>query len=223
MGVKRIVDTDFWKDAKVIDDYSPEDKYFWLYLLTNPQTRQLGVYKLPKKIVAFETGYSLDTVKVLLERFQNKYKAIIYSDDTQEIALLNYLRYSILKGGKPVLDCIAKDISLVKDKKLLNYIYQKVNTFDDTRETLTEIKKMLLPFYNYNDIHNDIYIYSIVPRIVPRIVPKEENPKQNSKENRFAPPTLEKVMDYCQERGNNIDAGKFVDFYQSKKLVCRQK
>jgi hypothetical protein len=30
------------------------------------------------------------------------------------------------------------------------------------------------------------------------------------------PPTLEQVQEYCLERNNNIDAQRFIDFYESK-------
>ena len=33
---------------------------------------------------------------------------------------------------------------------------------------------------------------------------------------RFTPPTAEEVKAYCRERGNNVDAQRFVDFYASK-------
>ena len=33
---------------------------------------------------------------------------------------------------------------------------------------------------------------------------------------RFTPPTVEEVSTYCQERGNAVDAQRFVDFYASK-------
>lgn len=33
---------------------------------------------------------------------------------------------------------------------------------------------------------------------------------------RFAPPSVEQVSAYCRERGNGIDAQRFVDFYASK-------
>lgn len=33
---------------------------------------------------------------------------------------------------------------------------------------------------------------------------------------RFAPPTLEEVQEYITEKGYNIDAERFIDFYQSK-------
>ena len=34
--------------------------------------------------------------------------------------------------------------------------------------------------------------------------------------NRFTPPTLEEVKAYCKERNNNVDAERFIDFYESK-------
>ena len=33
---------------------------------------------------------------------------------------------------------------------------------------------------------------------------------------RFAKPTVEEVRAYCEERGNNVDAQRFFDFYESK-------
>ena len=36
------------------------------------------------------------------------------------------------------------------------------------------------------------------------------------KQDRFTPPSLDEVKAYCSERGNNVDAEKFVDYYTSK-------
>ena len=179
MGISRIVNTDFWIDENIIDYYSPEDKYFWLYLLTNPQTRQLGIYKLPKKIMAFQLGYDLDTVLKLIDRFENNYKVIKYSKKTQEIAILNYIRYSIIKGGKPVIDCVAKDISQVKDKALLGYMYHKSKNTTDKRETVTVILEMLSSYENKMTMTNDNDNDSIVddtPHDTPTIRIIEEEP-----------------------------------------------
>ena len=172
MGINRIVNTDFWKDAKVIDCYTPKEKYFWLYILTNPQTRQLGVYKLPKKLIAFETGYNLNEINTLIKKFQYEYKAIIYSEETQEVAILNYLKYSIVKGGKPVIDCINKDISMVSDKRLMGEIYRHISNTNDERPTITTIIEMLSPYSNdiYNDNDNDNDNDSNGRRNVARIV-----------------------------------------------------
>lgn len=41
-----------------------------------------------------------------------------------------------------------------------------------------------------------------------------ENPK--AKSTRFVPPSLEEVEAYCKSRNNKVDAGQFIDFYESK-------
>ena len=46
---------------------------------------------------------------------------------------------------------------------------------------------------------------------------KDDDKKGNgAREARFTPPSIEEVADYCQERGNGVDAARFVDFYSSK-------
>ena len=124
MAVKRIVSTAFWEDEKVINDFTPEDKYFFLYLLTNPRTTLLGVYRLVPKQAAFEMGYSLEAVLTLIERFENKYKTIRYNRNTCEIAIKNYLRYGIVSGGRPVLDLLKKTAGEVVDKSLIEFVKQ---------------------------------------------------------------------------------------------------
>lgn len=153
MGVKRIVDSAFWTDGKV-DDFSPEDKYFLLYLLTNPFSKQLGIYEISVKQAAFQLGYSEDAFRVLLDRFENKYHMILFSKETSEIAILNFLRHSILKGGKPVEDCIKREMVLVKNRTLIDKVFRHLNG----RKGLTgTVKKIIIEYFNENnnDIHND--------------------------------------------------------------------
>ena len=128
MGLKRIVSTDFWTDGKV-DDFTPEDKYFMLYLLTNPCSSLLGIYEISIKQAAFQMGYSPETVVGLIDRFQNKYGVILYSKRTSEIAIKNYLRHGIVKGGKPIADCLISDINRVKDKDVFEHVinYKDLN------------------------------------------------------------------------------------------------
>ena len=149
--MKRVIDTSFWTDDKVVDLFSPEDRYFFLYLMTNPHTTQLGIYAINKKYMAFESGYSLDTIKVLLDRFQNKYDIIRYSEKTGEIAIKNYLKHSIVKGGKPVEDLLVKEIKGIKDKQLLKYVFDAISDTEDINQSVETI----LPLLNVNDDDND--------------------------------------------------------------------
>lgn len=163
MSVKRVVDTDFWNDSKVSDLFSAEDKYFMLYLLTNPHTTQLGIYELSITKASNELGYSKDVVRVLLERFENKYGLIKYNEITNEIAIKNFLRHSIIKGGKPVMDCLLKEEKKVKDKSLLNYIFNNLSGYGDTLNTTV---KEFINNINININNNDNDNERIVPRIV---------------------------------------------------------
>lgn len=45
---------------------------------------------------------------------------------------------------------------------------------------------------------------------------KDSIGKVNNNIGRFTPPTLEEVTEYCQERKNNVNPQKFIDFYESK-------
>lgn len=156
----RVVQQSMWTDEKVIDNYSAEDKYFWLYLLTNPQCNQLGIYKLPIKIAAFQLGYSREQVMVLLERFDKKLHQIKYNFDTQEIAIGNYLYHSIISGGKPVFDAILKDANKISDKSLFVFVIEKMSKKDITNKTVESGIRLLkdkcnLPYEDDNDNEND--------------------------------------------------------------------
>lgn len=152
MAVKRIVSTSFWSDSKV-DTFSPEDKYFMLYLLTNPHTTQLGIYEFSTKHAAFEMGYSVETVRALLDRFQNRYAMIMYRPDTGEIAIKNYLKHSIVKGGKPVLDCLKKELSQVKSKDLIKFVFFANQNSENA--TVREFILYIQDIYKYNLNEND--------------------------------------------------------------------
>lgn len=173
MSYKRIVNSSFWTDSKVID-FSPEDKYFMLYLLTNPHCTLLGIYEINPKQCAFELGYSVDSVKVLFDRFENKYDVIRKSGN--EIAIKNFLRHSVITGGKPVKDCLEKEIRAVKDKRLLGYIIKNIIDKEDVNVSVKEVLE------KYRDLADDLPLQK-TPKVElveqkPKSKPKEEKKKQ---------------------------------------------
>lgn len=155
MAVKRIVDVQFWNDDKVIEFFSPQDKLFMLYLMTNPHSTQLGIYSINKKIIAFETGYSCEEINKLLNRFEKEYKMIKYSETTKEIAIKNYLKYSVIKGGKPVEDLLIKEIGQVKDKNLLKYVYSNIKNYEALNVTVKKVIDNIIINDNENENEND--------------------------------------------------------------------
>ena len=127
MAIYRHVHVEFWKDPKVLEELTPEDKLFFIYLLTNPNTTQIGVYKITKKQIAFELGFSIESVNVLMDRFINNYGLIKYNNDTREICLKNWGKYNLNKLGKPMLDCVKSELKNVDDKSLLEFIKPSIS------------------------------------------------------------------------------------------------
>ncbi|MGM0969746.1 MAG: conserved phage C-terminal domain-containing protein, partial [Bacillota bacterium] len=126
MAKFRHVHTTFWQDPKVTEELTPEDRYFYLYLITNPNTTQIGIYPITKKQMGFDLGYSIESVNSLMDRFINHHKLILYNNDTREMAIKNWPKYNLNKGGKPILDCVTKELKEVKDKSLMSVLYPKI-------------------------------------------------------------------------------------------------
>lgn len=144
MAKFRMVHTEFWNDPMVIEEMTPEDKYFFLYLLTNSNTKQAGIYQITKKQMAFDMGYSMETINSLLDRFLHHHKLIKYNDKTREIAIENWGKYNLRRGGKPMIDCITSELEDVKDRSLILYVGDKVDN--------KSIKKI---YDSYNGTGND--------------------------------------------------------------------
>lgn len=121
MAIYRNIQMAFWTDIKVVDDFTPEDKFFYLYLLTNPHTNLCGCYEISVKQMENETGYSRDTVEKLLKRFAEVHKVAYYSQDTKELLVLNWHKYNWTaseKFRKPLL----KEINSVKNDNFKGYL-----------------------------------------------------------------------------------------------------
>lgn len=111
MALYRNIHCAFWEDAFFMS-LTPEEKYFYLYLLTNPKTSQCGIYELPYQVAEFQTGYNRDTVVKLIQRFVD-YGKIKYHEPTKEVYLINWIKFNWNSSPK-VVKFIQKEIQNVK-------------------------------------------------------------------------------------------------------------
>jgi hypothetical protein len=126
MAKYRQIHTTFWNDPLILD-LTPEQKYFYLYLLTNPNVKQAGIYEISIRQITYHTGYNKETVEKLLELFVGLNK-IVLSKKTNEIAIVNFLKYNY-SASPTVKKCIEKELDEVKNKELIKYIYS-IDTLD---------------------------------------------------------------------------------------------
>ena len=121
MAKYRSIQTLFWSDSKIIDDFTPEDRYFYLYLLTNEKSNQIGCYELSIKQMCRDTGYNEETIRKLLDRFEKILHVIYYDTKTKEIFLKNWYKYNWLDSDKTRV-CIEKEFSSIKSSNLIELI-----------------------------------------------------------------------------------------------------
>ena len=128
--------------------FTPDEKLLFLYLLTNCNTTQIGVYKILFKEISFMTGFTEETVSIMMDRFENNYKIIKYNKKTREICIVNWAKYNLNKlGGKPIYDCIRSELKRVDDVSLLEVILVYI--------TKEEIKKLFIEAINERKGHDD--------------------------------------------------------------------
>ena len=114
--------------------------------------------------------------------------------------IAEFLKVSDTKAGKMVNDLIRKGY-VIKTKFDGRRRYIESNLISRLAESAKQTPKFCkadtqILGANYNKINND-----------------STNHQSNNK--KFVKPTYEEVNLYCNERGNNVDAQAFVDFYTS--------
>ncbi|MFP3376457.1 DnaD domain protein [Bacillus sp. SIMBA_069] len=122
MAVYRNVQVNFWQDEFILD-LTPEERYFYIYLLTGTKTKQCGIYVLPKRVAELETGYSMETVEKLLNRFV-AYGKILYDAETKELYILNWLHYNPILNTN-VEKCVLRELKTVKNKEFIHTFLRK--------------------------------------------------------------------------------------------------
>ena len=132
MALYRTITLSFWNDNKIVDDFTPEDRYFYLYILTNPHTNLIGCYEISVKQMSYETGYNVETIKKLIERMQSIHQVIIYKNETKEILIKNWYKYNWTKSDKLIKN-IEKNINLIKDDELKKIVLDIVDCFKNDR------------------------------------------------------------------------------------------
>lgn len=120
MATFRKVHVQFWGDP-FIQELTPEQKFFYLYLLTNDKTKQCGIYEITKRQICYDTGYNIDTVSKLL-RYCIDTDKIKYNAETNELAIKNWNKYNGSDSPK-VKTLVNQELKSVKDTVLIEYLY----------------------------------------------------------------------------------------------------
>lgn len=126
MAIYRNIHLSFWTDNKVADDFTPEDKFFYMYLLTNPQTNLCGCYEISYNQVMQHTGYNKETILRLLKRFDKHHNVIKFNEETREVLILHWYKYNWSKSEK-TLAGVSNVAKFIKSQEFKEYVYAVIN------------------------------------------------------------------------------------------------
>jgi hypothetical protein len=181
MATYRTVHLSFWTDSKVDDDFTPEDKYFFLYLLTNPHTNLCGCYEISMKQMVRETGYNEDTVKRLLSRMEHTHGVVQYDPATKEVFIPNWGKYNWCNSPKTKEGAV-KDVSFIKSERF--------------KKALSDT--LCIP-----------YVYPMYTSVTDTVTGTVSVSVTDKKKH----PTLEDIQAYVMEKGLNVDAKVFYEYF----------
>jgi hypothetical protein len=127
MARQRYINTKFWSDDWV-SHLDPVEKLLFIYLLTNERTNICGVYELPLKYMAVETGIDKDMVEKIMKRFEKDGK--VYYDKGW-VAIKNFTKHQDTKNEKintGIKACLAIAPQYLIDRLSIGYVYPPNNS-----------------------------------------------------------------------------------------------
>lgn len=126
MAIYRNIHVTFWTDSKIVDDFTPYQKYMYLYLLTNNHTNLCGCYEISENQIANETGLTVKKVRETLEVLDKVHHVVMYDQQSREMLLLNWYKWNWTdspKFKKPLM----KEIENIKSEKFKYLLNDRVS------------------------------------------------------------------------------------------------
>lgn len=122
---KRMIDTDMWFDSQIVDSFSKNDIYLWLYILTSPRTNICGVLKNGKTMMCMENKMTKQELEQSLYNLESIHNVIRYNQENDEILILKWHKHNWTKSSK-LIDCLRKQLPKVKTEEFKQHIENKI-------------------------------------------------------------------------------------------------
>lgn len=150
----RTIHTQFWQDYKVSEVLEFDERYLFLYLLTNSHTNIIGCYELSKRAMSYDTGLSEKILDKALESL-SKNGIARYDEGTREVLILNWHRYNWSSSPK-TYTAIRKAIPTIKSREFAEYVVGLYNASENVTEPyeLPSEKKEREPKHRHGQYDN---------------------------------------------------------------------
>jgi hypothetical protein len=141
---QRFISTSIWHDDW-FSNLSKDERYFYLYLLSNPQTNAAGVYQNTIKIMSFEVELERADVERMMKKFSEDGKAYYIRD---WVIIPKWLKHQkaaerngILLGALKVLKSLPDDIKafLLEDRKHYDWDISSIGVPPPKKDSATPL------------------------------------------------------------------------------------
>jgi len=138
MSLFRKVVTSYWRDT-TDEDFSPDEKLLYIYLLTNSSTSYCGIYRISKKTIIFETSMSENAVDKAMRSLVEREKVFV-DKEHQEIFIRNWHKYYGI-STKTLEVRVMRELASIKSETLPEIRKNVINgqKFSVSRETVDPV------------------------------------------------------------------------------------
>jgi len=161
MANYRQIHVSIWKDEWFMD-LEPDQKLLFIYLFSNESASLSGLYKLPLKVIAFETGLDAEYITTTLTKFSRSGK-VHYQDGI--VWIVNMRRYHETKSDK-VQTRINSDIANIPDCELKRQYLKTMIPYRYPIDTAPQLKEEEKENKSREDKRNGRFDYSEAQAIV---------------------------------------------------------
>jgi len=124
----RYINTKFWSD-NYISKLDPIEKLIFIYFLTNPMTNLLGIYEIPLKRIAFDTGIDKEMIDKIIQRFDSDNR-ISYVDGW--IVIANFTKHQKFNpktkiAVEEILSRVPNSVLEALHRLSIGYLYINLN------------------------------------------------------------------------------------------------
>ncbi len=120
MSKNTFFNTRFWQDSYV-SDLDPSEKLLFVYSITSPALGLTGIYEIPIKNIALETGIDKEMILKIFKRLEQD-KKVIYKNGW--LCVVNYPKYQRFSGDK-LLIAVEREIKAIPSDILKFFIKNK--------------------------------------------------------------------------------------------------
>lgn len=168
-----------------------------LYFHLNMRADDDGFISNPKRVSRL-IGASEDDLKLLI------LKKFVLCFDSGVIVIKHWRMHNTLSAGRYTETVYKEEKAQLYLKENKAYSLTSGTPIDDTRQIEIGKRQVSRQAIDEQKTNTDIDIEI-----------EGDIDKIKSKSNKFVQPTLDEVSAYCNERHNNVDANRFIDYYTS--------